>query len=247
MANEIMRQATDGIGKAERDHGAPPPDLERSLRSLLSRPDLTAADFSPAMLAQIKGWDREVDDSLRPAAKSRIISILGQLGFMAMRRVDDEAALAQAHLELRTLQKLPEFALEEAVLAFVEGKRGDGHFRPMPGELLQEAERRCARLRLARHWLDKAIEASRRPAPQKPSTERRVELAQMLRRTVPQGIRDLQAELDASGKPPAPPPADAEARQACGENQTSLSADALRLMRRARADEAAALRASGAE
>ena len=235
MANEIVRQATGDLGKAERDHGAPPPGLDRALRPLLGRPDLTAADFSPALLAQIRSWDGEVDASLRPAPKSRIIAILGQLGFMAMRRVDDEAAIAQAQLELRTLQNLPEFALEAAVLAFVEGRKGDGHFRPMPGELLQEAERRCERLRLARHWLDKAIAASRRPANEKLSPERRAELAGMLR-WAPQSVRDLQAELGAAGQPPAP----AEARlqelaAAYAENPVMLS------------DEAAALRASAAE
>jgi hypothetical protein len=187
----------------------PPPGFERELAAFSSRlPDLDASSFATAQLARFEARSRALEDALRPAPRSRILALLAPLDAMIARRIDDSSeARALAQVEFEVLADLPAFALEGTVRAFVKGEKGDGHFRPMPGELRQEALRRCEPLRLERHRLEKVIEASRRPAKEKLSAERRSELAQMLRRAVPQAIRDLQAELGASAKPPSATPA----------------------------------------
>ena len=91
--------------------------------------------------------------ALAPCGLQKIPAILAELDGMIDRALGSEAqAIAQAKLDLRDLEGLPEFALRDAVRAFRRGARGEGRFRPTAGEIRIEALRRVepfARERLA--------------------------------------------------------------------------------------------------
>ena len=225
-----------------------PNDLKRELQVVLSRlQDLDSSNFPPALRARLEAHQRALALGLRPADKSQIISVLAQLSFMARRAITDDEAEALTGIELDVLRELPLFAIEGAAQAFKRGEKGDAHFRPMPGELRQEALRLLAPRRGELHLIRQALEAARRPAKERVRPEKFAELMERVRRA-PQ----TACEVNAAGKPKVDPGVSAEEALealagAYAARPVRLSGEALALMRRSNSDTAAALRAETAE
>jgi hypothetical protein len=163
--------------------------LARQIAPFMNRLDeLDASSFTPGQLAKLEALERELDAMLgTPVAKARLTLLLARLDVMAAGAVSEEEGLAHARLEVEVLLMppfLPEFAIDGAVMAFLSGARGDGRWRPKPGELRQEAERLCEPLRRELHDIRRLQVRAKQPARALIGRERRAELVAMLRQAV---------------------------------------------------------------
>ena len=163
--------------------------LAREIAPFLNRLDeLDASSFTPGQLAKLEARERELDAMLEtPVAKAKLARLLAKLDIMAAGNVSAEEGLAHARLEVEVLLKppvLPEFAIDDVVMAFLSGARGDGRWRPKPGELRQEAQRLCEPLRKELHDIRRLQVRAKQPAKALIGRERRAELVAMLRRAV---------------------------------------------------------------
>jgi hypothetical protein len=161
--------------------------LAREIAPLLNRLDeLDASSFTPGQLAKLEARERELDAMLgTPVAKATLARLLAKLDIMAAGAVSAEEGLAHARLEVAVLLKppvIPEFAIDNAIMAFLSAEREDGRWRPRPGEVRQEAQRLCEPLRKELHDIRRCLAKAKQPAKERPGPERRADLAAMLRR-----------------------------------------------------------------
>lgn len=83
----------------------------------------------------------EIEGYLRRATDAEILAEIGPITLLMAApeaSVEQEVSISQGYLAI--LRGVPLAALRRACRAFLSGERGDGHWAPRPGELLQAAK-----------------------------------------------------------------------------------------------------------
>lgn len=160
--------------------------------SALDNDSLTEAALPSGARVGLAARLRALDESLAPASREAILSVLASVSFLPTKTETDPANVkAFLSIEAADLEVsgLPAWSLEAAARAYRLGEVGDGHWRPTAGDLASYARQRVAAHRREREKIGQVLRA-RLTSPQKSASPEQ-------RQRVAEGLRELSAKLSA--------------------------------------------------
>lgn len=160
--------------------------------SALDNGELTESALPSGARVGLASRFRALDESLAPASRDAILSVLASVSFMPTRAETDPANVkAFLSIEAADLEtsRLPAWSLDAAARAYRLGEAGDGHWRPTAGDLASYARQKVAAHRREREKIGQVLRARLLPPQNSASPEQRERVAA--------GLRELAAKLSA--------------------------------------------------
>lgn len=139
---------------------APPPELRQAIST---------------QIAAIDVWARPQRGDAR-----RIVAAIGLLSSCMASRNSGQDTKSIILLYVNVLAEFPAWAVEETCTAYLNGKIGDGHWMPSPGEIANTCRERIIGLRAERDRIKRILAAEIVEPPPEPTAESKARVAAIL-------------------------------------------------------------------